>query len=77
MEALVTLAVLFCVIIPAAAWVFNLTFRIMGWTLRMIFGVLLFPLWIVLALAGGIALAAQVLIPIAVVFFVGSLIFSD
>lgn len=73
MLTLASLAVLVFVVIPAAAWVLGLMFRVLGWTMRMIFGVLLLPLWIVLFVLGGLALAAQIVIPIALIVFVISL----
>lgn len=77
MFTLVALIVFACVVLPALAWAVGLVFRIFGWTMRMVFGVLLLPLWIVFALVGGLAVAAQLLIPIALVLFVLSVITSE
>lgn len=77
MFTLTALIVFACVVLPALAWVMGLVFKIFGWTMRMVFGVLLLPVWIVLALFGGLALAAQVLIPLALVAFVLSLFFDE
>lgn len=73
MLTLTVLAVFVFMVIPAVAWVIGLTFRIIGWTMRMVFGVLLLPLWIVLFVLGGLALAAQIVIPLALMVFVISL----
>lgn len=73
MLTLATLAVFVFMVIPAIAWVLGLTFKVIGWTMRMVFGVLLLPLWIVLFLLGGLALAAQIVIPIGLIVFVISL----
>ena len=77
---MLTLAVLAFVafaIIPAVAWVMGLAFRLFGWTMRMVFGVLLLPLWIVMAVIGGLAFAARAIIPIAVVMFIISLLVPE
>jgi len=73
MFTLAAFALLACVVLPAIAWAVRLVFRVFGWTMRMIFGVLLMPLWIVLALVGGLAFAAQIIIPVAVIAFLVSL----
>ena len=67
MLTLAFLIVFACVVLPALAWALGLVFRIFGWTLRMVFGLLLAPLWIVLALVGGLAAACQALVPLALV----------
>lgn len=77
MLTLASLAVLVFVVIPAAAWVLGLMFRVLGWTMRMIFTVLLLPLAIVFFVMGGIALAAEILVPLALVVFVLSLFTSE
>ena len=64
-------------IIPAVMWVMGLVFRMIGWTMRMVFGVLLMPLWIVLAVVGGLAFAAQAIVPIALVVFLISLLVPE
>ena len=70
MFTLTALFVFACVVLPALAWALKLVFRIFGWTMRLVFGVLLAPLWITLALVGGLAFAAQIVIPLALVVFV-------
>ena len=70
MFTLAFLIVFACVVLPALAWAVGLVFRIFGWTLRMVFGLLLAPLWIVIALIGGLALACQAIIPLALVALV-------
>ena len=77
MFTLVALIAFACVVMPALAWAVGLVFRIFGWTMRMVFGVLLLPLWILFALIGGLAVAAQALIPIAIVLFVLSIITAE
>ena len=73
MLTLSVLAIFGLVVAPALAWMLRVTFQVFGWTLRMVLGLLLLPLWIVLALAGGVALAIRALLPIALVLFVVSL----
>lgn len=77
MFTLAAFVVFACVVMPALAWALGLVFRIFGWTMRMVFGVLLMPLWIVLAVIGGLAFALQALIPIALVVFVLSLLVPE
>ena len=72
MLTLAVLAIMAFVVLPALAWVIGMVFRVFGWTMRMVFGVLLMPLWIVLALVGGLAFAAQAIVPIALVVFLVS-----
>ena len=74
MFTLATLIVFACVVVPAAAWALKLAFRIAGWTLRMVLGVLLLPVWIILAVVGGLAAATQVLLPFLIIAFVIGLI---
>ena len=74
MFTLAALALLAFVVVPAAAWAFGIVFKVLGWTMRMAFGVLLLPLWIVGLCIGGLALSLQFIIPIALVLFVISLI---
>ena len=62
MLTLAVLAIMAFVVLPALAWVIGMVFRVFGWTMRMVFGVLLMPLWIVLALVGGLAFAAQAIV---------------
>ncbi len=73
MLTLAVLAIMAFVVLPALAWVIGMVFRVFGWTMRMVFGVLLMPLWIVLALVGGLAFAAQAIVPIALVVFLVSM----
>ena len=77
MFTLAMLVVFACVVMPALAWALSLVFRIFGWTMRMVFGVLLMPLWIVLAVMGGLAFAVQAIVPIALVIFVVSLLVPE
>ena len=77
MLTLAVLAFAAFAIIPAAMWVMGLAFRVIGWTMRMVFGVLLMPLWIVMAVIGGLAFAARAIIPIAVVMFIISLLVPE
>ena len=73
MLTLAVLAIMAFVVLPALAWVIGMVFRVFGWTMRLVFGVLLMPLWIVLALVGGLAFAAQAIVPIALVVFLVSM----
>ena len=57
------------VALSAAAWVMSLVFRVLGWSFRMLFSVLLLPFWIVIAIVGGLATAFQALLPIVVIAF--------
>ena len=77
MLTLAVLAFAAFAIIPAVMWVMGLVFRMIGWTMRMVFGVLLMPLWIVLAVVGGLAFAAQAIVPIALVVFLISLLVPE
>lgn len=77
MLTLAVLAFAAFAIIPAVMWVMGLVFRMIGWTMRMVFGVLLLPLWIVMADIGGLAFAARAIIPIAVVMFIISLLVPE
>ena len=73
MFTLAVFAFFACVVLPACAWMLRLVFHMVGWTMRLVFGVLLMPLWIVLAVMGGLVFAAQAIIPIAIVAFVISM----
>ena len=77
MFTLAVLAIMAFVVLPALAWVIGMVFRVFGWTMRMVFGVLLMPLWIVLALVGGLAFAAQAIVPIALVVFLVSMLVPE
>ena len=77
MLALTVLAILAFGILPLVGWVFKLGFHLIGWSMRLVFGVLLLPLWIVIAVVGGLAAAGSVLIPIAIVFVVLSMINAE
>ncbi|MBQ9317715.1 MAG: hypothetical protein IJ203_12950 [Atopobiaceae bacterium] len=77
MLTLAVLAIMTFVVLPALAWVIGMVFRVFGWTMRMVFGVLLMPLWIVLALVGGLAFAAQAIVPIALVVFLVSMLVPE
>ena len=77
MLTLVVFAALASVVVPALAWVLGLVFRVFGWTMRMVFGVLLLPVWIVLGLVGGLGFAASALIPIAIVWFIVSVVLDE
>ena len=77
MLTLAVLAIMAFVVLPALAWVIGMVFRVFGWTMRMVFGVLLMPLGIVLALVGGLAFAAQAIVPIALVVFLVSMLVPE
>lgn len=77
MLTLAVLAIMAFVVLPALVWVIGMVFRVFGWTMRMVFGVLLMPLWIVLALVGGLAFAAQAIVPIALVVFLVSMLVPE
>ena len=77
MFTLAVFAFFACVVLPACAWMLRLVFHMVGWTMRLVFGVLLMPLWIVMALIGGLAFAAHALIPIALVVFMISLLVPE
>ncbi len=68
------------VVMPVVALVLGLMFRVLGWTLRIVFsvlGVLLLPVWLILMVVGGVAAAAHLLIPAALVLFVGSMLVGE
>ena len=77
MFTLAAFAIMAFVVIPAFVWVLELVCRLVGWTMRMVFGVLLLPVWIMLAVVGGLAFALKALLPIAVVLFVLSLLVPE
>lgn len=77
MLTLTVLVVLAFVVAPALAWVFGLVMRLLGWTLRMTFSVLLLPVWIILALVGCLAGAASLIVPIALVVCLVSFITQE
>lgn len=77
MFTLAALALFAFVVLPAAAWAFGLVFKVLGWTMRMVFGVLLLPVWIVGLCIGGLALSLQFIIPVLLVLFFISLITED
>jgi hypothetical protein len=77
MLTLSVLAVFALVVVPALAWALRVTLKVFGWTLRMALGVLFLPLWIAIALIGGVAVAFQALLPIALLLFVASLFVSE
>lgn len=77
MATLAVLALFGFVVLPAIGWAIRLTCQIVGWTLRMALGIFLAPLWIVILLVGGLAVAAHALIPLAIVWFVLSMIFAE
>jgi hypothetical protein len=45
----------------------RLAARLLGWTLRMVMGIVLFPVWLVLIVFGGIFVAFQALLPFALI----------
>ena len=77
MATLTVLALFGFVAIPAIGWAIRLTCRIVGWTLRMALGIFLAPLWIVILLAGGLAVAARALLPLVIVWYLVSMIFAE
>lgn len=77
MFTLAVFAVFACVVLPALAWALRLVFKVFGWTMRMVFGVLLMPLWILMAVVGGLAFAMQAIIPIALIVFLISLFIPE
>jgi hypothetical protein len=46
----------------------KLAMRLLGWTLQLVVGIVLLPVWIVVALVGGLAAASQLLLPLFLVF---------
>ena len=65
------------VVLPILGWVFGLVFRVLGWTLRGFFGLLFAPLCLVGLLFGGIALAAQLIIPLGIAWLVYNMFVAD
>lgn len=62
-------------VIPAIAWVLGLVLRVFGWTLKAmlsLLGILLLPVWLVVMLVGGIAVAARLLVPVALLWLLFS-----
>ncbi len=65
---MLTAIVLAFFVLPVVAGVMKLAMRLLGWTLRLAVGIFLLPLWIVVAVIGGLAAASQLLFPLFLVF---------
>jgi hypothetical protein len=65
---MLTAIVLAFFVLPAVAGVMKLAMRLLGWTLQLVVGIVLLPVWIVVALVGGLAAASQLLLPLFLVF---------
>ena len=65
---MLTAIVLAFFVLPVVAGVMKLAMRLLGWTLRLVVGIFLLPLWIVVAVIGGLAAASQLLLPLFLVF---------
>jgi hypothetical protein len=65
---MLTAIVLAFFVLPVVAGVMKLAMRLLGWTLRLAVGIFLLPLWIVVAVIGGLAAASQLLLPLFLVF---------
>lgn len=63
-----TAIVLAFFVLPVVAGVMKLAMRLLGWTLQLVVGIVLLPVWIVVALVGGLAAASQLLLPLFLVF---------
>ncbi|MBQ1840271.1 MAG: hypothetical protein II128_02925 [Atopobiaceae bacterium] len=65
---MLTAIVLAFFVLPVVAGVMKLAMRLLGWTLQLVVGIVLLPVWIVVALVGGLAAASQLLLPLFLVF---------
>ena len=63
-----TAIVLAFFVLPVVAGMMKLAMRLLGWTLQLVVGIVLLPVWIVVALVGGLAAASQLLLPLFLVF---------
>ena len=72
-----TAIVLAFFVLPVVAGMMKFALRLVGWTLRMALGIVLLPLWIVVAVTCGLALAVRWLLPLMLVAFVLSLVFDE
>lgn len=72
-----TAIVLAFFVLPVVAGAMKFALRLAGWTLRMALGIVLLPLWIVVAATCGLALALRWLLPLMLVAFVLSLVFDE
>lgn len=55
----------------------RLAARLLGWTLRLVLGIVLLPVWLVLIAFGGIFVAFQALLPFALIALLFSLFNSE
>ena len=51
---MLTAIVLAFFVLPVVAGVMKLAMRLLGWTLQLVVGIVLLPVWIVVALVGGL-----------------------
>ena len=65
---MLTAIVLAFFVLPVVAGAMKLAMRLLGWTLQLVVGIVLLPVWIVVALVGGLAAASQLLLPLFLVF---------
>ena len=72
-----TAIVLAFFVLPVIAGMMKFALRLVGWTLRVALGIVLLPLWIVVAVTCGLALAVRWLLPLMLVAFVLSLVFDE
>ena len=68
-----TAIVLFFFVLPVVAGAMKFALRLVGWTLSVVLGVVLLPVWIMVAVVCGLAFAMRWLLPIMLVIFVASL----
>ena len=74
---MLTAIVLAFFVLPVVAGAMKLAMRLLGWTLQLAVGIFLLPLWIVIALVGGLAAAAQLLLPLFLVFLLISVFLPE
>lgn len=74
---MLTAIVLAFFVLPVVAGVMKLAMRLLGWTLQLVVGIVLLPVWIVVALVGGLAAASQLLLPLFLVFLVISVFLPE
>ena len=74
---MLTAIVLAFFVLPVVAGVMRLAMRLLGWTLRLTVGIILLPLWIMVAVVGGLAAATQLLLPLVLVGLVISIFLPE
>lgn len=67
MFSLIVLFVCAYAALSVVVWLMGLVFKIVGWSLRMVLSIALLPVWILVAVIGGLGAALHLLFPVAIV----------